>query len=185
MNTSIETIRTDIITGDRTIGVAHAIYEITASDGSRRVAGQITARRRRGTGTEFTAFAEHGRDTAIQWYLLGDEPLRPGTTAEPTVLSSVGGMVITWEDPQLEERLQLADDLARWAGEEAERAHDEDVAAIPDGRHYTYCCMSAREDGARNEFAFAMELPLDRLRTRHAKELEERAVARAQREGVL
>lgn len=82
------------------------------------------------------------------------------------------------------ERERLAEDLARWAGQEAEAAHDEAVASV-EGRHGTYCCMHAREDGARNEHAFAMSLPLDKLRRRHAAELEERAVERAKREGVL
>lgn len=72
------------------------------------------------------------------------------------------------------EREQLADDLARWAGEEAEAAHDEAVASLPEGQHYTHCCMHAREDGARNEYAFAMGMPLDKLRARHASSLAER-----------
>jgi len=99
------------------------------------------------------------------------------------------------------ERRRLAEELARWAGEEAEAAHDDAVEAMPEGRHYTYCCDHAREDGARNEYAFAMDLPLDKLRRRHATTLQERlrglaeiepppgwqerAVERAKREGVL
>lgn len=66
------------------------------------------------------------------------------------------------------EREQLANDLARWAGQEAAEEHDEDVASQPEGRHYTYCCERAHEDAARNEYAFCMELPLDKLRARHA-----------------
>lgn len=73
------------------------------------------------------------------------------------------------------ERERLAEDLARWAGQDAEAAHDEDVASLPEGRHYTYCCMHAREDGARNEYAFAMALSIEQLRRRHASELADRA----------
>lgn len=183
----IETIRTDILAGDHTIGVAHQLYEVTAADGRTRVAGQIAASRRRGTGAEHTTFSEADRDAAIRWHFLGDEAPRPGTTSDPTVLwqSADGSLRITWEDPTLEERMALAEDLARWAGEAAEAAHDEDVAAMTEGRHYTRCCEQAREDGARNEYAFAMQLPLEQLRSRHSAELEERAVERARREGVL
>jgi len=98
------------------------------------------------------------------------------------------------------ERKHLAEELARWAGEEADAAHDAQV--IEDGRsHGWLCCLAVREDAERNEYAFAMDLPLDKLRRRHASTLqerlrglteieppprwEERAVDRARREGVL
>lgn len=74
-----------------------------------------------------------------------------------------------------QERERLAEDLARWAGEEAVAAHDE--AYRPDERHGTYCCMQARLDGERNEHAFAMEIPLDKLRRRHASTLADRGGA--------
>ncbi len=84
-----------------------------------------------------------------------------------------------------QERLDFANDLARWAGEEARRAHVEDVAAQPEGRHYSLCCEHAHEDAARDEYAFALELPLETLRERWAAELAERAVRRARRDGVV
>jgi hypothetical protein len=96
---------------------------------------------------------------------------------QPGVLWTAGTLSLTWECPALEDRLAMADDLARWAGEAAERVHDEDVAAMPEGRHYTHCCSFAR--------AFAMELPIEALRRRWEGELEERAVERAKRDGVL
>lgn len=175
--TTIELIRTDLLAGDHTIGVAHQQYATPLG-----IRGHLVATRfRRGShgyGTECTSFAEADRDAAIRWYMLGDERPRPGTTEQPTILwqSSEGRHRITWEDPTLAEREQLAEDLARWAGADAEREHDEAIEAgrANGAQHYTNCCMQANEDGARNEYAFALELPLDKLRARHASSLAER-----------
>lgn len=90
------------------------------------------------------------------------------------------------------ERRMLADDLARWAGEAGEAGeaeHDRSVAedtsyGVP-LTHGAHCCARARDEAGRDEFRFAMELPIDKLRRRHSAELEERAVERARREGVL
>jgi hypothetical protein len=103
---------------------------------------------------------------------------------EPGVLWTAGTLTLTWECPERTERLGLAEDLARWAGDEAAEAHDSEVAE--DGRaHGWLCCSAVREDAERNMYAFAMEMPIEQLRQRHAAELGERAVARARREGVL
>lgn len=82
---------------------------------------------------------------------------------------------------QQAEREHIAEDLARWAAEAAGAAHDADVEAgrASGARHYTYCCEHAREDAARNMYAFALELPLAQLRARHLAELTERAASRA------
>lgn len=79
------------------------------------------------------------------------------------------------------ERKQLAEDLARWAGEDAAREHDETVRTdtsygVP-FQHGQYCCAAVRDDAERNMYAFAIELPLDKLRARHASELADRQVA--------
>jgi hypothetical protein len=92
----------------------------------------------------------------------------------PGVLWTIGRLTLTWECPELTERLGLAEDLARWAGDEAVAAHDEWVAAQPEGRHYTHCCAHARESAEHDMYAFAMEMPFEALRRRHASELEER-----------
>lgn len=83
-----------------------------------------------------------------------------------------------------QEREQIAEDLARWAGEDAEAEHDAEYARA-DLRHGTYCCMHAREDGARNMYAFAMELPLADLRRRHAAERARRPVSRQTTDALL
>lgn len=83
------------------------------------------------------------------------------------------------------ERNRLAEDLARWAGDEADRAHDADVASLREGRHYTYCCEQARESAERDEYRFALALPLDKLRKRWLAGLEERALYRARRAGLI
>lgn len=84
-------------------------------------------------------------------------------------------------------REQLAEDLARWAGSDAEAAHDADIEAKRHrgAQHYTYCCDHAHESAARDMYAFAMKIPLDALRARHLAEHEERAVERVKREGLF
>ena len=79
-----------------------------------------------------------------------------------------------------QERERLADDLARWAGDDAAREHVVEYAADVDPtwgsrRHGTYCCGAVRQDAERNEYAFAMSMPMDKLRIRHASELSDRA----------
>ena len=79
------------------------------------------------------------------------------------------------ERRDLAERELLAGDLARWAGEAAKAAHAADVEdQRPNGgRHYTFCCEHARHDADRDMYAFAVALPLETLRRRHASELRE------------
>lgn len=103
----------------------------------------------------------------------------------PGVLCTIDGFTLTWESPLLEEHMARADDLARWAGAAAVAAHEAWVAAQPEGRHYRHCCDHARETADRDMYAFAMELPIDQLRARHAREIEDRAVERARAEGLL
>lgn len=83
-----------------------------------------------------------------------------------------------------DERRFLAEDLARWAGEAHEAEHDAYYAARHE-QHGARCCEQVREDGARNMYAFALALPLDTLRRRHASELEERTVERARSAGLF
>lgn len=77
------------------------------------------------------------------------------------------------------EREQFAEDLARWAGLDA--ARDQREACDADRCTCYNCEPRAREDGARNMYAFALAMPLDKLRRRHEDELVERAVDRARR----
>lgn len=88
---------------------------------------------------------------------------------EPGVLWTDGGLTAAWECPERTERLALADDLASWAGREAVAEHDAFYAQA-DMQHGMYCCASARDDGERNMYAFAMELPIEALRQRHRQE---------------
>lgn len=126
--------------------------------------------------SEYTVYETESAARAI-WGTRQSEP-------EPGVLWTSGALTLTWECPERTERLDLAEDLARWAGDEAAAAHDAEVAE--DGRsHGWLCCSSVREDAERNMYAGAMEMPLDALRQRWSSELEERAVARARRNGVL
>lgn len=83
-----------------------------------------------------------------------------------------------------QEREHFADDLGRWAADEAESAHDAHYTEH-DLSHGRLCCIFSRDQADRDEYAFALELPIEALRRRWQSGLEERAVARAQREGVL
>lgn len=80
---------------------------------------------------------------------------------------------------QLNERLRMAEDLARWASAEVQATHAEEH------RHGTPCSdacwINAGESTARDMYQFALEIPMPKLRTRWLSELEERTVARARR----
>lgn len=98
---TIDTLRTDLIAGDTTIGVAHQLYEITTADGRTRVAGQITASRlhvySHGYGAEHTTFGEDEREAAVAWWQAGAPEPQPGTEEHPTVLFDDGRQRITLE----------------------------------------------------------------------------------------
>jgi hypothetical protein len=49
-------------------------------------------------------------------------------------------------------RRRIAAELAERAGREAVKLHDEDVAAMPEGRHYVRCCDRAYESAARDTY---------------------------------
>lgn len=51
-------------------------------------------------------------------------------------------------------RRSIAATLAHRAGLDAEARHDAEVAAQPEGRHYTLCCVHAYEDAARTTYAW-------------------------------
>lgn len=83
-----------------------------------------------------------------------------------------------------DERQRLSDDLAHWSGQDAEREHDAEYVRA-DLQHGTYCCGAAREDGARNMHAFALQLPLADLRRRHEAERSGRPVPRDVTDALL
>lgn len=72
------------------------------------------------------------------------------------------------ERNQLAVRESLANDCARWAGDEA--LHEHDIALfVEDRSHTSLCCASIRESAEHDEYHGCMQMPLDALRSRHAR----------------
>jgi hypothetical protein len=98
--------------------------------------------------------------------------------AAPAALPVCRRQLAAAGDPEEVERERLAEDLAQRAGDDAAVEHDRVVAedtsyGVPFS-HGWACCGAAREDAARNMYQFAMDMPLDALRRRHASTLAER-----------
>lgn len=93
--------------------------------------------------------------------------------AAPAALPVCRRQLAAAGDPEEIEREQLADDLARIGGVHAAAVQREQCEA--DGCTCVHCEPRARADAERDFYAFALGLPLNELRRRHASELAERS----------